>query len=90
MTPFIVTEQLPFKRIQTAELRETDPAPEGDQVTAPVGELPFTVALHAVTEPEITEAGLQDTVRVVGAGRPAVFVMVEVTLVVSARASQAF
>ena len=37
MDPFTVTEQLPEESVHVGEEKETDPAPECDQVTEPVG-----------------------------------------------------
>jgi hypothetical protein len=63
VVPVIVMEQLPFVRVQVIELNVTEPVPDWDQVTVPVGENPFTVALHLITfeEPATIEDGLHET-----------------------------
>jgi hypothetical protein len=54
-------------RVHDVELRETEPGPLWDQLTAPVGRWPTTLALQVIIfdEPATADLGVQVTVVVV-------------------------
>jgi hypothetical protein len=52
--PVTVTEQLPPDREQEEAENVTLPEPLSDQLTVPVGLEPTTVAVHVLTEPNVT------------------------------------
>lgn len=57
--PVNVAEQLPADRVHEVVDGVTDPNPNCEKVTWPVGEVPVTVAVHETVAPTRTEAGEQ-------------------------------